>query len=262
MLYNVVYFGDYKEFAERIPDRYVDLILTDPPWAFKDKDVAFSREDTKRESILLKGEYNSYLEFCNEMFNIFSRVIKLNGNVAIFHNLKLFPTLLVCAIKNGFRLNQFFVYVMKHKPGGKGEDNLGREQNRFVDVCEYISIFKLNNYKPYFDAKSVINLFPDKRVLNFYVVEEGRASKKLKYMGQKPEIILRIMVRALSPPGGIVYDPFLGSAPIIPVCVDENRYIIGSEINKIAQDLIIHRILESGANIKIIYEKEKEVVTV
>ncbi|MEO0090564.1 MAG: site-specific DNA-methyltransferase [candidate division WOR-3 bacterium] len=257
MLYNAVYFGDYKEFADMIPDRSVDLILTDPPWSFRDKEIALLRDKSKT-SLLLKGNYSSYLEFCKEMFNIFSRVIKLNGNVAIFHNLKMFPTLLVCSIKNGFKLNQFFVYVLKHKPGGKGVFQ-DKPQNRFVDVCEYISIFKLDDYKPYFDANSVIDLFPDNRVLNFYVVEEGRASKKLRYLAQKPEIILRIMVRALCPPGGIVYDPFLGSGTIIPVCIDEKRYIIGSEIDRLAQDLILHRIIESGAKIKILRKEMEEV---
>lgn len=262
-----IYFGDYREFAEKIPSGSVDLILTDPPWYYKKKPYLGGRtkdKDKKPVSPGLKGEYPSYLDFAREMFGIFNRVLKPTGNLAIFHSYTMIPTLIVTSFPAGFRFHRVFVWIQEGKPGGKGIKGRN-EETGFANAIEFITIFKKDNYKPYYDAKAVLDLFPSGRAMNYYITPASKSSTHksvFNFMGEKTDDILRIMVRALCPPGGIVYDPFLGSGSIIPVCCEEGRIIIGSEIDEIAQDMIRHRILESGCDIEIVEGSEKVAVPV
>jgi site-specific DNA-methyltransferase (adenine-specific) len=48
---------------------------------------------------------------------------------------------------------------------------------------------------------------------------------------QKPMEIVERMIKASSPPGGIVLDPFLGSGTTAVACRMNNRHFIGFEVN-------------------------------
>jgi DNA modification methylase len=254
----IVYFGDFFDFMklEILKPESVDLILTDPPWFIKDTDTALKskkREKEKEHIPSLKSEFPNYLTFMKETLKYFYDVLKPTGNCVIFHNFKMLPTLLVSLYPVGFKIHRDFVWIRTDKPGGKGVSSQGTQKG-FKPCTEYIIILKKSD-KVYFDANSIVDLMPNGRVFNYWIGSRPLRSN-FNFESEKPQELLRIFVRSMSPPGGIVFDPFLGTGSIIPVCIEEGRFIVGCEIDEIAQDMIRHRIAEyPNAKIKIIEEK-------
>jgi len=256
----IIYFGDFFDFMnlEVLTPNSVDLILTDPPYYIeKDEAVRRKRDREKKNLALpnLKGGYDDYLAFMKAVMKYFHDVLKPTGSCVIFYNFKMLPTLLVAIYSNGLKIHRDFVWLRTDMPGGKGISSSGVQRN-FAPSVEYILIIKKGK-KVYFDPNSVIDIMPDGRVMNYYIGPRPLKSN-FNFSSEKPQELLRIFVRACSPPGGIVFDPFMGTGSIIPVCIEEGRVIIGCEIDEIAQDMIRHRIAEFPyAKIKIIEDKER-----
>ncbi len=74
--------------------------------------------------------------------------------------------------------------------------------------------------------------------INFY------KEKKYGHCTQKPQTILRKVIRACSKENDIVLDPFMGSGSTGIACIDLNRKFIGIEINKQYFDIATKRIAD------------------
>uniref|UniRef100_A0A7V4E2E5 Methyltransferase n=1 Tax=candidate division WOR-3 bacterium TaxID=2052148 RepID=A0A7V4E2E5_UNCW3 len=234
---NIIFFGDWEILSKEIPDSSIDLILTDPPWWYKKLPTHFHTMSVSSPPTHgLVGKYKSYKEFCEKMFEEFKRVIKPSGNVCIMANLQMFPTLLVASAKSDLKFKKFFVWCIKDFA------------NPLVHNCFHIVsyfVFIFGGKKTYFDEKEARKFTP--KLENFIIIERSEMTKHpFIFQGRKPNKLLELFVLSFSPPGGIVYDPFLGSGSIIKPVVLNNRRLIGSEINDEAETMIRHEAIESG----------------
>ena len=55
--------------------------------------------------------------------------------------------------------------------------------------------------------------------------------KKNRHPTVKPLDLMRWLVRLITPPGGLVYDPYSGSGTTFAACMEEGFQFIGSEID-------------------------------
>ena len=55
--------------------------------------------------------------------------------------------------------------------------------------------------------------------------------KKNRHPTVKPLDLMRWLVRLITPPGGIVYDPYSGSGTTFAACMEEGFQFIGSELD-------------------------------
>jgi len=250
----IIYFGDFFDFMnlEILKPESVDLILTDPPWFVKNTDNALKARIRTEKGLhipTLQGKFPDYLTFLRETLLYFYKVLKKTGNCVIFYNFRMLPSLLVSLYQVGFKIHRDFVWLRTDKPGGKGVHPIGVPRG-FTPAVEYVIMLKKSD-KVYFDANAILDLMPQGRAFNYWI--SSRSISNFNFESEKPQELLRIFVRSMSPPGGIVFDPFLGTGSIIPVCIEEKRVIIGCEIDDVAQDMIKHRILEYPyAKIKIL----------
>jgi len=246
-----IFFGDFQDIEklELIKPESIDLILTDPPYIFKVGSSKYYRTG-------VKGNYENYLDFMRKFFQQAYKFLKPTGNLAVFHIYNMIPTLLCASYPVGFRLHKYFVWIKENQSGGLGRNSIGNESS-FKTAIEFITFFRKGKNKPYYDPYSILELTPSGKAFNYWIGNKEKDG--INFTGAKPKELLRIFVRALSPPGGIVYDPFLGSGSIIPVCIEENRFIIGCEIDKKAQEIIKHRISQYPYAKIEIYENKKEV---
>jgi len=72
---------------------------------------------------------------------------------------------------------------------------------------------------------------------------------EMQYPTQKPEELLKRIIRTSSNPGQIVFDPFAGSSTSGVVSINLSRYWIGSEISEEACKFSLERLENSGCEV-------------
>jgi site-specific DNA-methyltransferase (adenine-specific) len=72
------------------------------------------------------------------------------------------------------------------------------------------------------------------------------ARERTGYPTQKPEALLERLLLALTEPGDLVIDPYLGSGTTVAVCAKHGRQAIGIDSNRRAVQIARKRLLEGG----------------
>lgn len=117
---------------------------------------------------------------------------------------------------------------------GKGKDNIKHIDPGYGDVGGASRYFKIIDY----DEKDYINFF--------YC---AKASKKERgefnnHPAVKPLRLIKYLVKLVTPPGGIVLDPFIGSGTTVLACIDLGFNYIGFELESTYCDIASKRIDE------------------
>jgi len=217
----------------------VDLILTDPPYNVLDDIHTW---DKSQDWILLE--------------TIFSALLKPIGLVVLFCDLSLMHMLLDTFIHE-LRFKHYHIWK---KPGG-----MPITTNRPINNAEFILIFRKRGTRereltwnpemmgerglPYLKRNTSPDI-PTRRMRKskFNRNENGcrfpktiieapskpnmEAWERTNHPTQKPEILLRKLIRGYSNKGECVLDPFAGSGSTLVSAYKENRKAIGFEIDE------------------------------
>jgi DNA modification methylase len=209
-IYNV---DSYKAIKE-IPDKSIDLIVTDPPYQI-DNTTAGGNSDLSKtiqnmNTELSENQLDKSIDF--DILNDFIRVMK-KINVYIFCNHKQIPDYLDFFVK---KHNCNFDILIWHKPNAMPLFN-----NKYLTDKEYCLYFRKNAYcnpENYQDASTVytdiINI-KDKKLFNHPTI--------------KPIELIKKLIRNSSKENDIVADFFLGSGTTAVACKELNRKYIGFE---------------------------------
>lgn len=209
--------GDSLETIKKIPDKSIDLIVTDPPYEVittgggsinKVKKLDKSLQDLEdaniangydielfgKEFIRVMKEINIYL-WCNKVqipnyFNFYVNQHKCKFDIICWHKTNAMPTY----------------------------------SNKYLSDTEYLLYFRKGRGKcfpqSYDDAKT------------FYIAPINQKDKKLfNHPTIKPLDITEKIIRNSSKEGQLIYDPFMGSGTTGVACINLNRNFIGGEIN-------------------------------
>lgn len=271
MKINEIYYGDAIELAKNIPDNFINLIVTSPPYSDH-------KSYGKNVNVFHPDKYvDWFLPFFKECH----RFLSPNGSFILNINDK---------VKNGIRHPYVYelVYRVCKETDMKLYDRyiwhkknaMPMSGNRLNDWMEYIFHFvkspkiKTNTdsiREPY--ANSTIKRYKSPVAFNEKIDENGITSigdKKIvkeNPLGKKPSTVMRFntagvlkgdtagkhpaafnpelpefFIKWLTDENDVVLDPFVGSGTVAQVCKNLNRNYIGFELNEKYKDLINKRL--------------------
>lgn len=224
--------GDCLDLMKQIPDKSIDLIVTDPPYEVSATNKGGTINNIKKlnkslNDLVVADIANGYgIEKFGEEF---MRVMK-EPNIYLWCNKKQIPDYL-----------KFYVdkYRCKFEIIKWAKVNaLPTYANKYLSDTEYLLYFHKGKGKcfpqSYEDAKT------------YYIAPINHKDKKLyRHPTIKPLDLTQKVIRNSSREGQVVLDPFMGSGTTGVACVKENRNFIGYEINETFFDIAKKRIEES-----------------
>ena len=251
---NSVIFGDCLDILKTIPSDSVDACITDPPYNisginkkeigwyksnsyWKDK-KSFSKIDEQWD----KFTEDDYIQFSFAWMSEIKRIVKPNGNIAIFgsfHNI----------YKVGYLFENLDLRIVNSIVWYKRNAFPNITQRMFCESTEHI-IWGANNSKKKaknwtFNYADMKEMNGGKQMRNMFDIPNTKQSerKEGKHPSQKPLEVMDRLITALTNKGDVVIDPFLGSGSTAVAALNKSRKFIGIEREKEFVDLANRRIL-------------------
>lgn len=198
----------------KMPDKSVDLVVTDPPY----KTITGGNSDSKnrkRPQGMLSGNrklfaYQNDIKISDWIGEIY-RVLKDNTHCYIFTNVLNLNEMINESEKIGFKLHNILVW----------EKNNCTPSQYYMKNCEYILFFRKGR------AKYINNIGDSKTVHKFNNIIGTK-----KHPTEKPIDLLKFYICNSSKENDIVLDPFMGSGSTGEACLRNNRNFIGIEIDE------------------------------
>ena len=214
-----LYLQDNREVIKTIPDKSIDLILTDPPYniaKYSTGNIELPNRTPLNNDIANwdKVEVNP-----EEYVNDFKRILKPHGNIFVFTTYNSIGKWHATFDKQ-FDTAQFMIW---HKTNPT--PNIFKKG--FLNSCEMIFCF--------WNKGHTWNFTDQKNMHNFIESPICMGTERLKnpkHPAQKPVQILKHIIQIASNPNDVVFDPFMGVASSAIAALELNRIFYGCEINK------------------------------
>mgnify|MGYP001588508480 CR=1 FL=1 len=249
-LVNCVLNEDALAGIAKIPDGSVDLVVTDPPYCLG--------KDYGNESDKLDPE--AYLEWSKQWIDAVIPKLKPAGSLYVFLTWRYSPEIFCYLKKRLIMLNEII--------WDRRVPSMGGSTRRFSSVHDNIGFFaKAKDH--YFDIDSIRipydeetkkarsrSIFVGKKWLevgynpkDVWSVSRLHAihSERVEHPTQKPLEVIERMIKASCPPGGVVFDPFMGSGTTALAAFRLKRNFVGFEINPDYCRIIEQRLLDAGS---------------
>jgi site-specific DNA-methyltransferase (adenine-specific) len=238
VIMNKTIWGDLFETLDYLPEAFADLIIIDPPYNLN-KDFAGFKFKQKSEQ--------DYLDYLASWFPKLLPLLKPNGSLYLCGDWK-------CTAALYAVMNQYLTVMNRitwQREKGKGA--FGNWKNGMEDIW-----FGVMNPKDYYfnvDAvkirrKVIAPYKQDGRPKDWEETSEGNyrmthpsnfwdditvpywsMPENTEHPTQKPEKLIAKLILASCPPGGFVFDPFLGSGTTSAVAKKLGRNYCGIEMN-------------------------------
>lgn len=213
-------------YMSTLPDKCIDLVVTDPPYKIDTHGGGIYTHDDKQYIQELRSMDNGFdIKVLDELCRILKKI-----NVYFF-----------CSQKQILPLLEYFVQQKKcnynlltwHK-----SNPIPACGNKYITDTEYILFFREKGVKIYgsVDTKHT-----------YYITPLNQKDKRLyKHPTVKPLNIVRNLIINSSQENDVVFDPFMGSGTTGVACKELNRNFIGIELDekyfKIAEERINNQI--------------------
>ena len=228
-----LYNGDCLELMKLIPDKSIDLILTDPPYK-----ITARGNGGNSGGMFQKKEVNNGKVFKVNDLEIedwlpeFYRVLKdgthcyiMTNNKNITHYLSVIDSSLFHFIKN-------LIWVKDNKIMGQ----------TYMSQFEYVIMLRKGKHKRINDCgQSDVLQIPNKKMKNL----EG----KTIHDTEKPVKLNEILIANSSNEGETVLDPFMGVGSCGVACINTNRNFIGIELDEEYYNIAKEKIESAQSNI-------------
>ena len=229
MEYDYIECGDCLHLLKQLPDKSIDLVVTDPPYLIENTKAGGKSNLAKSIQGMNDEIKNSNLtngfDIC--ILDEIVRVMK-NINLYVWCNHKQIPMYIDYFVN---KLNCAFDILIWNKTNAMPLFN-----NKYLTDKEYCLYFRKNakcNPKCYNDAKTV-----------FYQPINSKDKKLYNHPTIKPLNIIETIINNSSQEGDIVLDPFLGSGTTAVACVNTGRHYIGFELDPQYYDIACKRLDE------------------
>ena len=204
--------GDCLELMKDIPDKSIDLVVTDPPYKIvqggctnKAVRLKGSNQEQLKKGTLFNNNSIKFNEWIPEVY----RVLKNNSHCYIMSNDRNINELLNVCEKVGFKLLNILVWgKSKHSP-----------KRYYLKNCEFIVFLRKGK------AKNINNMGTKQLLLIDNVENKNHPS-------EKPIKLMEILIKNSSNEQDKVLDPFMGSGSTGVACINTNRNFIGIELDE------------------------------
>lgn len=213
--------GDCYELIKNLPDKSIDVCITDPPYLFKEFGGGIMR---KRDYTNQLADLNC----CNFNPSVFLDAIhsKLKKTyIYAFCNKSLVSEYISWAQKH--KCNYDILVMCKSNP-------IPAYNNHYLSDLEYIIVIREPG--TYFCKEKDIELYR-----KWFMT----SCKKGLHPAEKPVTLLEKFIKVSCPDNGTVLDPFMGSGSTGVACVRTKRNFIGIEIDEKYFKLAKERINEA-----------------
>ncbi|MCX7909307.1 MAG: site-specific DNA-methyltransferase [Ignavibacteria bacterium] len=247
-----IYNLDCIEGMKFIPDSFVDLIITDPPFAI---DFKAKKENYNRKSERVIEGYNEipkqlYYDFTIQWMSQAFRVLKETGSMFVFSGWNNLKDILNAIDALGFITVNHIIW--KYQFGVVTKRKFVTSHYHCLYVCKNEKKRKFFPYARFTpDAKDNDGTslhYKDKEDVWFIKREYWAGSVKTPTK-LPAELITKILLYT-SEKGDIVLDPFLGSGQVALVAKSLERHYIGFEIVKEYYEFAAKRLNENNYKIK------------
>ena len=206
---------DCLEYMKSLPDKYFDLVITDPPYGIEMTPDGFGGSKNADKSDYVKVESWDKETPSKEVFDEIRRISK---NQIIFGG------------------NYFTDKLPVSKCWVVWDKRCGITPERTYADCELI-------WTSFDSASRMIRFVWD----GFIQDKKNRIKEERLHPAQKPVEVIRQLIERFSEDNDKIYDPFTGSGSIILACKQKGREATGTEIVKeyckIANDRLKQQVL-------------------
>lgn len=217
--------GDCLDALRDLPDSSIDLAYLDPP---------FNTGSTKRAA---NGAYadrwnnvREYLQFLKPRVEAVHRSLAPNGSILLHCDWRTCHHIRIM-LDEIFGPEQFINHLIwSYGLGGSSPRRFARKHD---DILFYSKGDGYWFQPPQIPARSARMKGMLKKATDVIEIPaiNNMATERVGYPTQKPLALLKLLVRACCPPGGIVLDPFCGSGTTLVAAGSSGRAFIGIDSN-------------------------------
>lgn len=227
-IYNI----DYRKGLVMIPDKSVDLVLTDPPYLFVPgggKNPRFNLGKMASGSYLNEHMSGFGEEQIEELLNALKPKFKKTYNAYFFCSELQLVFYLRWAFEHKLRYN---VLIWDR------QNRMLLSQKFFRSNIDYIVRIYGNGQSLH---EPIVSDGIDKMEL-YSKIKSMQQGDETDHETEKPVQLLKDFINLSSNEGDVVLDPFLGSGSTVVACLETQRHYIGFEINKQIYEMAKNRI--------------------
>lgn len=239
---NKIHLGDAYELIKQIPDKSVDLIVTDPPYLI---------EGIHTGTGVLKNRKHSHVEEFMENDNIIVKGVDLKILDEFVRVMKRINIYLWC---NKEQIYDYLTYFVKERDCAWEMIIWGKTNPPPFSNGHYL---KDKEYCLFFHEKG-IQVSPSFETGKTVYISQTNTTDKEQFGHPtiKPLDIIKNLIVNSSGGGDLILDPFIGSGTTAVACKELGRNFIGFEINERFHDIAVSRV--NGAK-KIIKTKTQTI---
>tara|TARA_R110002167_G_C12478231_1_gene634314 strand:+ start:41 stop:802 length:762 start_codon:yes stop_codon:yes gene_type:complete len=227
----------------KMPDNFIDIVITSPPYNITRKSSLTERYDIYEDNKSQK----EYIAYSINLFNGFNRVLKQNS--VVLYNMSYGnenPNLMLFTITDIIKNTEFTladIIIWKKKSATPNSVS----KNKLTRICEYVFVLcRKSEYKTYKSNKKNVNTMQSgqkvyENLFNFITAENNDESNNINKATFSTELV-RKLLKIYANPNSLVYDPFMGTGTTAKACIIDNHNYIGSELSKKQVDYAEKRI--------------------
>lgn len=217
---------DCLEGLQDLPDKSVDLVITDPPY-FINMGHAGDKKNAKRAGLDHNRTFNDLAiakPFYMQLFKEFGRVLKDDGSFYIFTDWRGYAFYYPICVAAGLPVRNMIVWDKKSGPGS------------YYSFAHELIIF--GTYANKLRNPGGTNVWREK---SFSSGAKATNGEKV-HPTQKPVELIEKAILDSTEPGAIVLDTFMGSSTTAVACIRTGRNYIGFEIDEGYHAIALERV--------------------
>lgn len=223
---NKIYNENCLDIMSRMPDGFVDLIVTDPPYKMTSRGATGNTGGMLKKKIVNSGNVFKHNNIKpKDYIPNFYRILKADAHCYIMTNHINLQEILNVATESGFQFVKSLIW-------DKGNKIMG---TYYMSQFEYILFFRKGANKQINNCgTSDILKVPNKKMNS---LDNGGNLHDT----EKPIELMKILIENSSKEGELVLEPFAGIGSTVLACVESNRNYIGIEIDDVYYNTILDR---------------------